>query len=137
MTNAEFDRLTALLSSGDLLELTIELAPFLEIGDQDARYLSLHYSIDPDGDGKSFDAQMVKELKDLAGDFHSRSLHALAWRHRHGDDVEVDYEKFKSYLTAAALLGHSQAISDLARVIEMDLGWSGYVEKLGLSDADV
>ncbi|NGM47299.1 hypothetical protein G5B31_17315 [Rhodobacter sp. SGA-6-6] len=102
-----------------------ELLPFLAENDPDARFLNAHFSTDPEETGAELDRRTARELQALAADLHPRSLHALAWRYRHGDDVPADHAKFKDLLAAAALLGNKPARQDLAHILERDLGLSG------------
>lgn len=131
MQEADYEELSALFQKGLLDELSEKLKPFLDAGDQDAIFLSAHFSLDVSESGDAMDARAKKVLESLAQDFHPRSLYVVAWHHFHGDDgFPRDRERFRNYLTAAALLGHTLAISDLAELLEQEMNWQGFLERL-------
>jgi len=133
MNPATYRRLSRLFDAGKLEKLERELAPFLADNDPDARFLNVHFSTGPMS-GEELDQRALHELMALSTELHGPSLREMAWRYRHGDNVEADYSKFKDLLAAAALLGNKEAKQDLAVILEIDLGYTGLVEKFPKDD---
>ena len=128
MNLVDFEEAMEAFRNGRIENLASKIEPFLQAGDLDARYLNALFSLDPNESGEDFDQRSTNELSDLAALQHANSLYKMAWKFRHGDEVDPDFQKFRSYLTAAALLGQKEAVDDLAAEIELDFGWDDFAE---------
>ncbi|MEP2715548.1 hypothetical protein [Pseudophaeobacter sp.] len=101
------------------------MAPHIEAGDKDARYLSLLFCTTKTA--QEFETRRKQHLKELGAEQHISALLDLAWMHRHGDDGHDQSDlKFLQLMTAAALMGDNDALKHVKTYIAARMEWEQF-----------
>ena len=116
MIRAEFDMVMQKIEEGrDYPSIDRMLAPYIEKGDLDARYLKTQYHSGGSFDGEDFDRWRASELVSLSKEGHPESLFQLGLLHMDGDLVEHSVDRARVMISMAALLGCEEAKRSIER----------------------